>query len=83
MALTNYVLQSVICAVLFDGFALGQYEMLAPAELLGTAAVIFFGQVLISTWWFNHFQFGPLEWLWRSLTYRHPQPFLRREAPAV
>jgi len=79
MALTNYVVQSIVCSLLFDGFAFGWYEMLTPAELLGTATEIFFGQVLISVWWFKHFRFGPLEWLWRSLTYRQPQPFLRTQ----
>lgn len=40
------------------------------------AAAIYSGELYVSVWWLGHFRFGPVEWLWRSLTYRRRQPFL-------
>ena len=75
MALSNYVLQSVICAILFGGFGLGLYEEVGAAGLLGLTSVIYLAQIPFSVWWLNRFQFGPIEWLWRSLTYGKRQPW--------
>ncbi len=75
MALTNYVLQSVICTVLFGGFGFGLYERVGAAGLLGIATLIFAAQIPLSNWWLRRYRFGPLEWLWRSLTYRQRQPW--------
>lgn len=75
MALSNYVLQSLVCSILFGGFGLGLYERVGAAGLLGLTGVIYLAQIPLSVWWLNRFQFGPLEWLWRSLTYRQWQPF--------
>lgn len=75
MALSNYLLQSVICTLLFDGFALALYERVDQAGLLGIAILIYLAQIPLSILWLRRFQFGPVEWLWRSLTYRHRQPF--------
>jgi uncharacterized protein len=77
MALSNYLLQSLVCSVLFDGFGFGLYEKVGAAWLLGITILIYLLQIPFSAWWLNHFQFGPLEWLWRSLTYRQRQPFRR------
>lgn len=79
MALTNYILQSVICSFLFNGYGLGLYEKVGAAGLWGFTFAIFVFQVGLSNWWLARFQFGPLEWLWRSLTYLQKQPFRRRE----
>ena len=57
------------------GYGAGQLFLIGPA---GTTAyaILFFGiQVLFCGWWLNRFRFGPLEWLWRSLTYGKAQPF--------
>ena len=75
MALSNYVLQSVICATLFGGFGLGLYEEVGAAGLLGLTVLIYLAQIPFSVWWLNRFQFGPIEWLWRSLTYGKRQPW--------
>jgi uncharacterized protein len=69
MPLTNYLMQSVICTLIFYGYGLGFYERVGPALCLVLALVIFPVQVLTSIWWFRHFRFGPAEWLWRTLTY--------------
>lgn len=79
MALTNYVLQSVICSFLFNGYGLGLYERVGAAGLWGFTLAIFGFQVLLSNWWLTHFQFGPLEWVWRYLTYLQKPPFRRKK----
>ena len=78
MALTNYLLQSVICMILFYGF--GLYGRVGPTGSLVVTFVVFTAQVVFSTLWLRRFRFGPAEWSWRSLTYRRRQPFLVRSA---
>lgn len=78
MALTNYVMQSVVCSLLFNGYGFGLYEKVGAAGLWGITFAIYLCQIPLSGWWLSRFQFGPLEWLWRSLTYRERQPFLLR-----
>lgn len=75
MALTNYILQSLVCSLIFNGYGLGLYERLGSAWLLGITCAVYLAQIFFSNWWLSKFQFGPLEWLWRSLTYRKRQPF--------
>jgi len=79
MALTNYVLQSLVCSLLFDGFGFGLYEKVGAAGLLGITMLIYLAQIPFSAWWLKRYQFGPLEWLWRSLTYRKPQRMKHEE----
>ena len=73
MALTNYILQSVFGLILFRDFGFGLWNELDRHELycivLGEWAVM----VAFSVWWLRRYRFGPLEWLWRSLTYSRPQ----------
>jgi uncharacterized protein len=80
MALSNYVLQSIICSFLFSGYGLGMYEKVGAAGLWGITFAVYLVQIPLSVWWLSRFQFGPLEWLWRSLTYGKKQPFLREKA---
>ncbi|MBN1666468.1 MAG: DUF418 domain-containing protein [Anaerolineales bacterium] len=82
MALTNYILQSVVCAFIFGGFGLGFYEEINAAGLLGLTFLIYLLQIPLSVWWLRHFRFGPLEWLWRSLTYRQRQPMRKAHVAA-
>ncbi|MDE6577784.1 MAG: DUF418 domain-containing protein [Muribaculaceae bacterium] len=69
MALTNYISQSVIGIFLFYGigFALGASVGLAATELI--ALCVFTFQIIFSKCWLSFFRFGPLEWVWRMLTY--------------
>jgi uncharacterized protein len=69
MALTNYLLQSVICCLLFYNVGLGLYGKIGVAGLALIALVIFSAQVMFSRWWFTRYSFGPMEWLWRRMTY--------------
>ncbi|HEX7047709.1 MAG TPA: DUF418 domain-containing protein [Gammaproteobacteria bacterium] len=72
MALTNYLAQSVICTLIFYsyGFGLMAAEP-GPLAMLGIVAAVFVVEVFWSHWWLNRFAFGPMEWVWRALTYFH------------
>jgi uncharacterized protein len=74
MALTNYLLQSVVCTLLFYNYGLGLYGRVSPAVGLVLTVTIFAVQIPLSAWWLRRFRFGPMEWVWRSLTYGRPQP---------
>ena len=83
MALTNYVLQSVVFLLVMYGPGLGLLRFMGPAWLWVLVAITFSLQMLASSWWLKHFAFGPLEWLWRTLTYRRWQGFRRAPEPQV
>jgi uncharacterized protein len=78
MALSNYLLQSVICTMIFNAYGLGLYGRVGPALGFVLTCAIFLLQVPFSNWWLRHFRFGPAEWVWRSLTYGTRQPMIRR-----
>ena len=69
MALSNYLLQSIIGTMIFYSYGLGLYGQIAPALGMALALVIFAIQIIISKWWLSRYQFGPVEWVWKSLTY--------------
>ena len=69
MALTTYLLQSVICSLVFFGYGLGYWGMARTSQVLFVLAV-FAMQVGFSHWWLARYRFGPMEWLWRAFTYR-------------
>lgn len=77
MAFTNYVLQSVSCTGIFYGYGLGYYGQLQYYQLFYVVAGVGLLQLIISPLWLRYFRFGPLEWLWRSLTYWKKQPMRR------
>jgi len=79
MALSNYLVQTLACTGIFYGFGLGIGPRYGYAGWLLAWAVLFGAQVAFSHWWLARFRFGPMEWLWRSLTYARPQP-MRRSA---
>lgn len=78
MALTTYLMQSIICTLLFYSYGLGWFGRIGPALGLIPTFVVFAAQVWFANWWLAHWQFGPVEWVWRSLTYGRRQP-MRRE----
>lgn len=77
MALSAYLLQSVLALVVFAGF--GLYDQLTPASGLLVVAGIWVVLLVVCPLWLRAFRFGPVEWLWRSLSYGRRQPMLRRE----
>lgn len=70
MALSNYLLQSVISFCLFYGAGFGLYGEIRPVQQILIVLVIFCLQIIGSTIWLRYFQFGPVEWLWRCITYK-------------
>lgn len=74
MALTNYLMQTVICTLLFYGFGFGLWGQLERYQLYGVVAAIWLVELIWSPLWLARFKFGPFEWLWRSLTYWQRQP---------
>jgi len=74
MALSNYLFQSLVCTTLFYNFGLGLFGKVGPAAGLALSFAIYSVQVPLSLWWLRRFRFGPMEWVWRSLTYGKSQP---------
>lgn len=74
MSLTNYLMQSFFCAVIFSGPGFGLAGKVTPGAGVLIASIIITAQVLCSRLWLHHFRYGPAEWLWRSFTYLAPQP---------
>lgn len=79
MALTNYLLQSLVGILLFHGYGLGLWGMGRAAQLL-LVLLVFAAQVAASHWWLRRFRYGPVEWLWRSATYLRFPPMRRARA---
>ena len=79
MAFTNYLMQTVLMTTLFYGHGTGLFgEVERWGQILIVFAVWAF-QIWFSNVWLARFRFGPMEWLWRTLTYLRPQP-MRRES---
>lgn len=74
MALTNYLLQSVVLGCVFYGYGFGLFGRIGSAAAAAIGLAIYSAQVQLSRLWLRHFRFGPFEWLWRSLTYGRRQP---------
>ena len=83
MALTNYLMQSVLCTTLFYGYGVGLYGKLDRTGLACVVLAVWAAQLAWSPLWLRYFRFGPAEWLWRSLTYWRLQPLRRAAEPAV
>lgn len=73
-AFSNYLLQTVVGTALFYGHGLGLFGTLSRIELLGVVLFIWAIQILLSVLWLRYFRFGPVEWVWRTLTYGTRQP---------
>lgn len=83
MALTLYLSQSVCGVMLFYGIGLGLGPRWGMAGVLGAWVLIFGTQVLLSHLWLARFRYGPLEWLWRWMTYGGPPPRMRQGAAST
>jgi uncharacterized protein len=83
MAFSNYLGQTLICTTVFYGHGLGLFGRTERWHDLALVLAIWALQLLISPWWLARFRFGPMEWLWRSLTYWRRQPFTRDRIPPV
>jgi len=74
MAFSNYLLTSLICTAIFYGYGLGRYGYLSRAQLYLVVVAIWALMLLWSKPWLARFRYGPLEWLWRSLSRASLQP---------
>ena len=81
MALTNYLMQSALYLFALYGIGLGLLDELGATGMWLLGMAFFAVQIVVSRWWLARFEFGPVEWLWRTLTYGRRPPF-RRSLPA-
>jgi uncharacterized protein len=83
MAFTNYLVQSITLSCIFYSFGFALFGRLSVAQAIAIAAAIYTAQAAFSAWWLGRFRFGPMEWLWRSLTYGELLRVFRAPAPAA
>jgi len=81
MAFTNYIMHTIICTTLFYGHGFGLFGKVERVWQFAIVVAIWLLQLIVSPIWLKHFLFGPLEWLWRCLTYLQWEPL--RRSPAM
>ncbi|MDG5800159.1 DUF418 domain-containing protein [Marinilabiliaceae bacterium ANBcel2] len=81
MALTNYIIHSIIAVILFHSIGFGLFGKIELWHGVLLSFLIFALQIPFSILWLRYFRFGPLEWLWRSLTYLKVQSFKQDRRP--
>ncbi|MEL1250640.1 DUF418 domain-containing protein [Aurantiacibacter gilvus] len=81
MALTNYLVQGVFIGLVLYGFhgGLALAGMIEPKVVLGLCFGFYALQTVFSHWWLGRYRFGPMEWLWRTLTYGE-RPTMRAQS---
>lgn len=83
MALTDYLMQSVVCTLFFYRYTTGLYGRVGPAWALVPTVIVYTGQVVFSNWWLGRYRFGPMEWLWRGMTYGKFPPMKKEDAESI
>jgi uncharacterized protein len=83
MALTNYLMQTAISLFIFYGWGLGYYGSVGALSATHLALMIFTAQIVLSTIWLKYFAYGPMEWIWRQLTYKRRLNILRPQAEPI
>lgn len=84
MALTDYLMQSVVCTLFFYHYTTGLYGRIGPALGLIPTFILYGAQVVFSNWWLKKYRFGPMEWLWRGMTYgRFPSMSKDETTPVI
>ncbi|MEA2080811.1 MAG: DUF418 domain-containing protein [Pseudomonadota bacterium] len=78
MALSNYMIQSIIGAFVFYGFGLALFNQLTRLDIALVIVLVWIFQIIFSVIWMKLFYYGPFEWLWRSLTYWRAQPLRKK-----
>ena len=78
MAFSNYMMHSIIGFIAFHAIGFNYMQKVGPLAWTIFALIIFLIQIIVSTIWLKYFEFGPVEWLWRSLTYGKKQPFKKQ-----
>ena len=80
MALTNYLVQTIVGILLYYGIGFGLGGNIGPAYFITIGLGVYALQIVYSNWWFKHFNYGPIEWIWRQLTYGKKLPLLKNKA---
>lgn len=80
MALSNYMLQSLIGTLTFYGYGLGLWGRIDRVGQLLLVCCVFAVQIVVSRWWLVRYRFGPMEWAWRAVTYWQRPPLVRNVA---
>ncbi|WP_331343928.1 DUF418 domain-containing protein [Cellvibrio sp. UBA7661] len=70
MSLSVYIMQSLICTLLFYGYGLGWYGQLSLSQVVLVTLLIWSFQCMFACWWLARFRYGPLEWWWHRLVYQ-------------
>lgn len=78
MAFSNYILQSLVGTFVFLGIGFGMFGEVGPVYYSIFGVAVFILQIILSTIWLRFFNYGPLEWLWRSATYKKWQPLQKK-----
>lgn len=78
MAFSNYIMHSLIGNFVFLGAGLGYMRQVGPVYYTLFGVAVFIIQIILSTIWLKYFNYGPVEWLWRSATYKKWQPMRKR-----
>jgi uncharacterized protein len=78
MALTNYLMQSILGIIIYYGLGFGLGGDIGPSLFIPLGLCVYVLQILYSTWWLKRFNYGPFEWLWRTLTYGKWLPMTKR-----
>ena len=73
-ALSNYLLQTIVCTTIFDGYGGGLFGKVSLAWLLVPTVIVYGLQVPLTNWWLGRYRFGPAEWVWRWMTYGRKSP---------
>ena len=83
MAFSNYIFQTIVCTTIFYGHGLGLFGSVERTGQVAIVVAIWVVQLIVSPIWLRNYQYGPLEWAWRSLTYGAKQPMRRVARAAV
>jgi uncharacterized membrane protein YeiB len=83
MALTNYLTHSLILSTLFYGYGFSQFGHIARGPQMLIVVAIIAAQWLFCRWWLSHYLYGPMEWIWRCITYWKMQPLRIEQATVV
>ena len=78
MALTNYLMQTILGITIYYGVGFGFGGNIGPVIFIPVSLGIYVLQIIYSTLWLKHFNYGPFEWIWRMLTYGKRLPILKR-----
>lgn len=81
MTLTNYIVQNILGVLLFSGIGLRLgVHGLSYGVFMATALAIYITQIFFSKWWLSRYNYGPLEWLWRQLSYAKKLDLKKRDS---